>query len=393
MLFSHALLRKCFQDNDHTAMEANKKQRNRSMLNRNIPLDVMVNILSRLNVKSLLQFRCVCKAWYNIIRNPQFAKTHLEHFLTRERLMLIELSRYLADYDVLNDEVEEFDYPAISTCRYFKILGSCNGLLHINAPNSPMVLWNPSTRESRELPSSPIEFPTRSRKCSPPLYGLGHDSLADDYKLARVVIFATESFETEVKVYSLRANSWKRIGDFPHNVYNKCPGIFVSGALHWLVTSEDDSPCTLCVLYLDLAEEKYGLLQLPEYEPDQMYCEIGVLGGCLCMYRYISEIDFEVWFMKEHGMMESWTKFSITVSHITGLDKFIHMKPLCCTENGQIVLRVGRKRLVLYKPKEELFRYLLFHGMSEHSETVTYVESLVSPNNFNARGREYDAEL
>lgn len=79
----------------------------------------------------------------------------------------------------------------------------------------------------------------------------------------------------------------------------------MNGALHWLVSLGDELICT----YFYLAEEKYGLPQLPDYQSDQSYCEIGVLGGCFCMYRYVSDITFEVWFMKEHGMVESWTSY------------------------------------------------------------------------------------
>ena len=116
------------------------------------------------------------------------------------------------------------------------------------------------------------------------VYGFGYDSFADDYKLVRVVTFATERFETKVKLYSLGTNSWKRIEDFPYSVPNKSDGIFVNGALHWLVYLENDLVCLYFVSYLDLAEEKYGWLELPDYESGQSFCDIGVLGGCLHMY-------------------------------------------------------------------------------------------------------------
>lgn len=98
-------------------------------------------------------------------------------------------------------------------------------MLLINPKNNALVLRNPSTRESRELPESPIEFPTCSHKCLSSVYGFGYDSFADDYKLVRVVTFATERFETEVKLYSLGTNSWKRIEDFPYGVPNKSDGM------------------------------------------------------------------------------------------------------------------------------------------------------------------------
>ena len=41
------------------------------------PDDVITNILSRLPVKSLMQFRFVVKSWRNLIRDPHFINMHI----------------------------------------------------------------------------------------------------------------------------------------------------------------------------------------------------------------------------------------------------------------------------------------------------------------------------
>ncbi|KAK8652658.1 hypothetical protein V6N13_126684 [Hibiscus sabdariffa] len=43
------------------------------------PRDVVVNILSRLPVKYLVQLKCVCKAWQSLISDPYFVKLQLAH--------------------------------------------------------------------------------------------------------------------------------------------------------------------------------------------------------------------------------------------------------------------------------------------------------------------------
>ncbi|RHN66454.1 putative F-box domain-containing protein [Medicago truncatula] len=50
-----------------------------------LPFDLVPEILCRLPVKSLLQFRCVCKSWKSLISDPKFAKKHL-HMFTCQRL-------------------------------------------------------------------------------------------------------------------------------------------------------------------------------------------------------------------------------------------------------------------------------------------------------------------
>ena len=42
-----------------------------------LPEELIVEIILRLPVRSLLQFKCVCKTWKTLISNPQFAKRHL----------------------------------------------------------------------------------------------------------------------------------------------------------------------------------------------------------------------------------------------------------------------------------------------------------------------------
>ncbi|GAB2280072.1 hypothetical protein Dimus_014710 [Dionaea muscipula] len=46
-----------------------------------LPEDVLVEILSRLPVKTLILLTCVCKQWLSLIRSPQFATKQL---LTKE---------------------------------------------------------------------------------------------------------------------------------------------------------------------------------------------------------------------------------------------------------------------------------------------------------------------
>ncbi|PNX63542.1 F-box/kelch-repeat protein, partial [Trifolium pratense] len=47
-----------------------------------LPFDLIPEILSRLPVKILLQFGCVCKSWKSLISDPKFAKKHLSHSTT-----------------------------------------------------------------------------------------------------------------------------------------------------------------------------------------------------------------------------------------------------------------------------------------------------------------------
>ncbi|KAL3586325.1 hypothetical protein D5086_013192 [Populus alba] len=48
-----------------------------------LPEDVVIEILSRLPVKNLLQFKCVCKSWYATITSPNFISKHLRNYYSK----------------------------------------------------------------------------------------------------------------------------------------------------------------------------------------------------------------------------------------------------------------------------------------------------------------------
>ncbi|KAI8556176.1 hypothetical protein RHMOL_Rhmol05G0231500 [Rhododendron molle] len=136
----------------------------------NLPRDIMVEILSRLPVKSLLQLRCVCKPWRSLISSPEFAKTHLNLASTNtdftdHRLLLISRC---PDYDVRScslsdvlhkhsDTAVELDCPFKVPHRRIRIKGCCDGLVCV-AVGRKVFLWNPSTRKFVTLPDAEIPY-------------------------------------------------------------------------------------------------------------------------------------------------------------------------------------------------------------------------------------------
>ena len=51
-----------------------------SVMVNGFPEDVLMDIFARLPVKSLLQFRCVCKSWCNLMKDPIFVTKHVNQF-------------------------------------------------------------------------------------------------------------------------------------------------------------------------------------------------------------------------------------------------------------------------------------------------------------------------
>uniref|UniRef100_A0A2N9EFS6 F-box domain-containing protein n=1 Tax=Fagus sylvatica TaxID=28930 RepID=A0A2N9EFS6_FAGSY len=70
-----------------------------TMLN-DIPSDVLMAIFAGLPVKTLLQFMCVCKSWYAIIRDPIFITKHVNHQSTLSNNGYLAVTRRVGTFGV-----------------------------------------------------------------------------------------------------------------------------------------------------------------------------------------------------------------------------------------------------------------------------------------------------
>ncbi|KAM3356458.1 hypothetical protein P3S68_023172 [Capsicum galapagoense] len=210
----------------------------------NLPEELITEILLILPVKSLLQFR-------DVLYHPEIG----------------------ALFDL--------DYPCENRHDPPFLAGSVNGLVCLAFGLYDFFIWNPSIRKHMKLHSYGLNLISYFRESESPggfKYGFGYDELQVDYKIVGVFpIYRNRLlYRVEVKLYSLRSDSWRCIDHFKGGDFLEVWGKFVNGKLHWL-------------------EEIWK----------------------------ISSIDLDVWVMKEYGVKESWTKmFTIKKSPVTFLLQF-----------------------------------------------------------------------
>ncbi|KAA8548443.1 hypothetical protein F0562_000127 [Nyssa sinensis] len=217
----------------------------------------------------------------------------------------------------------ELDYPMKNPHNSVWIVGSCNGLICIAIEEYDIFIWNPSTRKSKRLPNSGM----RMRYGCFMIYGFGYDDSTDDYKVVGIycVVGNVGSYETEVKIYTLRTDSWRRIQDFPCGIPLDDSGKYANGALHWAASSDAGSSYSWVIVSFDLAKETYGEVAQPNY------------GG-----------------RPQYPM------------------------PLCISKNDEILTESGSS-LVIYNSTNNISRCPLIHHFQACLEVDTYIESLVSP--------------
>ncbi|XP_059632197.1 F-box protein CPR1-like [Cornus florida] len=359
-----------------------------------IPMDVVADILSRLPVKPLIRFRCVSKPWYALIDSSGFVKLHLKRSKetnTNRSLILKSDKLYSVDLDSLDHAVElghPFNYKGFD----IDVLGSCDGLLCLYDPfySAHFVLWNPSTRKLHNLPTSRFEFSGNPCSLSGFLfvYGFGYDAVYDDYKVVKMVQYYGKDDHLldrelkdfrEVKVYSMKSNSWRRVKDFPYYLSKyQISGVFISGALHWVVNQRSESPSCMAALIasFDIGSEEYGLVPMPEFSDKNFYMTLIDLGICLCVFcEYVSHAD--VWVMKEYGVEESWTKL-LSIAKGGEIMSFHHRMPVAYSNSGkEVILRQDGAELLLYDFEKEKVKKIKIPGLPRFGSTHLCLGSLV----------------
>ena len=294
-----------------------------------IPNDLLIEVLASLPVNSLIRFKSVCKSWYSLVTSPIFINKQLNHSKTNTDELLIRLytatdkkEHYLLFHDdeKFGDEYSELEFPFRIKFGYFRVVGSCNGLLCLcddyfrDSPD--IILWNPSIRKSVTLP-----IPYKPQCPHMFVLGFGAHPTTHEYKVVRIVYEKGEDlnylkFPSKVEIYTQGTESWRGIGSYvpPHGIVEfMWSQVFMKGAVHWVA----NDPCVdvgyrILVMSFDMGEETFYEMMLPltlaEQNPMSLSVKLfGELLAVLCRGQRDSGCCC-IWVMKEYRVVESWTK-------------------------------------------------------------------------------------
>ncbi|PHT28446.1 hypothetical protein CQW23_31959 [Capsicum baccatum] len=204
--------------------------------------EIVVDILSRLPVRSLLQFKCVSKIWMALISEPYFMMKHLKlaknnqnspkilflkDMFTSHLSSLTPASLPLAQF---TENVQKLDWLYGSkprNCKRFVGIRKYDNIKHLM-----LLLWNPSTRESTVLRSTEF-LPSEDYIC-----GLGYDATSGDYMILKI------GYHSCSEILALKSGSGRIIGK-PIGIYRSWLSdmdslTFIDGAFHWLGFARDE---------------------------------------------------------------------------------------------------------------------------------------------------------
>ncbi|OMO76125.1 hypothetical protein COLO4_25673 [Corchorus olitorius] len=306
--------------------------------------EICMEILERLSVKSLIRFRTVCKSWRSLISTPDFIDRHFNRSATNSDKLGIVLvhaspenlcfhgpqcSIYLKTINLspksLGETMNTFDQQVVTKCQGAWPLGSCRGLvlLGVDCIDFKLLLSNPSTRESKEIPDPPYR---RLEYDYIFAYALGYDFNIKSHKI--VLIYGLGEFEYCIWVYTLKTNSWTCVDldtDHKYANYDILPVTLVNGAPHWMIQHGDvkdgdvsnfkvGGSIQYAIEYFDFAVNNFVMVPQPDNYDKRKFCITPQLydteESLYIVYRRgEDDCTLEIWVMKRYGVKESWLKW------------------------------------------------------------------------------------
>ncbi|KAK3195754.1 hypothetical protein Dsin_027064 [Dipteronia sinensis] len=364
------------------------------------PFEILYNILGRLPVKEIIRFRCVCKAWRDLVVDPNFISTHLNLQTEDSDRCLLQYKAgrhgggkdFFVAFNARNfAEHSNLEVPFSCETNYFKMVGSVNGLLCLSLSFSlfgrTLYLWNPSIWKLKILRGSCFRRQIEKWQTDFAI-GFGFHHRTNDYKIVRIMYFTeigepyVEREPPRVEVFSLARNSWRKVGTNSGSyARDKTSTVVVNGCVHWFAYRTKDASGKF-ILAFDFDSEEFGEITLPKYHhngdsqfhghrPEAFLAVLRESLALIASFYKNRLICYNIWVMREYGMAESWSKqYSV-------VPKDRIFRCLGIVNNRDLMLDAGdEKGVISYElDKQEYNKPLVFD--EDLDGLITFHESLV----------------
>nr|QEE59970.1 F-box protein At3g07870-like [Betula platyphylla] len=214
------------------------------------------------------------------------------------------------------------------------------------------------------------------------IHGFGFDHTSNDYKVLRIVFDWDVRFPPQAEIYKLRTGVWETVrgADDFQNVQCRDTQALVNGASHWLGFHRRDMALVKVVVLFHMCDEEFRVMKLSDHLSSLCWSDValGVSGGLLSLMEHNWSDDnlsrWNVWLMKEYGVVESWTKQFTIDSNGWRFGSMFSFR------NNEKIVGEMQDEPVLYDPKTHAFINLGIKAKGSLFAKNTYVESLVLLN-------------
>ncbi|CAA7043490.1 unnamed protein product [Microthlaspi erraticum] len=358
-----------------------------------IPVDILIDIFSRLSRKTTMRFRCVSKLWGYILRPPDFTELFLTNSYTRPRIFFTVVSNHkLFFYSSPQPQNPDHNSTLVATRyhtsfpEYFPF-DNCSTvcgltLLQGDYEKKSPVICNPITGDFITLP----EVKAKAKSSY-----LGYDPTRKQFK---VLCLNPSLYETpkihQVLTLESGKHLWREIEcGFRFTESGRTGGeVCIDGILYFGAKLEQ----RWVIVCFDVRYEKFGFINIDKdmLSEHDTYCR----SGFLALFNYKGKLGmrntsgfrdtyhFVLWVLEDAGS-HKWSKHTYVLPISTIEKWFVGM-----TGSGEVVLSSYRYnlqnlfRVYFYNLERKSFTTLDFQGFEEFKYHITintfvdYVENL-----------------
>ena len=379
-------------------------------LNKTIPDDLKLNILSKFPMKSLKRFRCVQKSWAGLFKDSHFMRMYYENLISKNDYSCLllkqqmpstrEVNLFLLSGERYENKVKlDWPPPFQESREGISIFGPCiNGTICLYQGSTissnismKVVFWNPTTEEFKVIPPCLPAVP--GLRFSIAINGFGYDRVTDDYKLIQNVIGFEERIEPPEEcpdvpepfwqIYSLKSNSWRKL-DLEVTSFVLEPvgsGIYFNGACHWWGIKEHNQQTeveTLLVSF-DMSNEMFHTTPIDRHNCYEfIYRQLVVFNGFIALISNLERNNcFDISILGEVGVKESWVKL-FTIGPIPCVEQ-----PIGVRNKGNLLFRKNNDELAWFDLSTQMIEETGIKGELYCCQIVIYMESFLSIGGIN----------
>nr|GMD27458.1 putative F-box protein At1g19160 [Ipomoea batatas] len=298
--------------------------------------DLVIDVLSRLPVKSLMRFKCVSKFFYDLITSDHdLMDKHYEFRKAKTDCVLLETGWAVKEYYLLYKESSEYneigciylDIPTTAKSRWVKC---CKGMLCLISTRNNIVkldqgdyliydilICNPSIKKIKALPSVTVPYRLPYDAVVLNEFGFG---ISDD--MTWKVVMLLEFFSIDnigssghhmTLVYSqVGGDSWslRQINPLTlsRDLDSESNDFYLKGRYYWQADRLYDEPYHRYLIWFDMNDEVFGTIELPT---DVCISSVSIMDETIALLGYSSGVDsscIEIWLMVENNNNTYWHK-------------------------------------------------------------------------------------
>ncbi|KAJ4896702.1 F-box protein DOR [Raphanus sativus] len=219
-----------------------------------IPVDLIIEILSRLTSTPIARFRCLSKLWDSILRSQDFTDTFLARSLARPQLLFAcgndDGNLFFFSSPQKSSSIAAANYHMNFPCARFDNVRHVNGLVCFKDNAFALKIFNPSTGQCLTLP----EIKTHGRWMRT---FLGCDAIEKQVKVLTITgEHEGNAISDQHQVLTLETDkmSWRTIHcGIPH--FPISGGVCINGVLYYIATEDSMIVC------FDVRSEKYTFIR------------------------------------------------------------------------------------------------------------------------------------